>query len=182
MVFWKKVQSEMFRRNGCTKTPRQCETKWKLLNREYKNILFKKSKTGSSPVLWVFFDDMHEVMFHRAEINPPALASNIEGYRRRVLEKIQKTSEGSNDEKKKKKKEEEELEEKMEKRNEELEDEEEKIIFESKGFKKRRRNPKKSSFDLHRAEAQIRHEENLERKDRLLLLLSDLVKEKQKNN
>lgn len=40
MAFWKKVQSEMFAKSGCTKTAKQCESKWKQLTRSYKQNLF----------------------------------------------------------------------------------------------------------------------------------------------
>lgn len=119
-----------------------------------------KSQTGEKPVTWEYFDEMHDILFDKPEINPPALASNIEGYRKRLyIEKKKETCNKSNDDKKD-------------------DEEEEENSKSGRSTNKRRRISKKSSIDLFREEARLRHEENIERKNTFLSLLKKLVEKK----
>ncbi|XP_043482559.1 uncharacterized protein LOC122511418 [Leptopilina heterotoma] len=90
--FWKKV-SGLLASNGLKKTWLSCKEKWKSLNRTYKINLAKKKETGTGPITWPYFDQLHEILFKKPEINPVATASNISGYKKRIAKEVEEENE-----------------------------------------------------------------------------------------
>ncbi|XP_043470924.1 uncharacterized protein LOC122504088 [Leptopilina heterotoma] len=154
-IFWNKIAMEM-KKNGYKKSSTQCESKWKLLCRMYKEKQILKNQTGGKPVTWKYYDEMDEVMFNKPEITPLALASNLKGYRQKVQKQIKEKSTSNNDN----------------------DTEEEEDLSAHKIIKKRRTNLKKSSIDQFREEANLRHQENREDRKILFSILKELVEKK----
>ncbi|XP_051155333.1 uncharacterized protein LOC127277927 [Leptopilina boulardi] len=99
VLFWKKI-SELLKTHGYAIPHSKCKSKWDGLCRKYKNCLQKVKSTGASPPDFIFYDKMHNIMFSKPQINPPAIASNIRGYEKRIAD--QTKPENSNEEKKRK--------------------------------------------------------------------------------
>lgn len=90
--FLKKV-SGLLASNGLKKTWLSCKEKWKSLNRTYKINLAKKNQTGTGPITWPYFDQLHEILFKKTKINPVATASNISGYKKRIAKEVEEEKE-----------------------------------------------------------------------------------------
>lgn len=86
--FWMKI-SEIMHEQGYKVDGRICESKFDGLQRTYKGIIDKKKQTGTSPQKkWQFFDEMDLLLFKKPEIQPPAVASSLQGYKRKIAREI----------------------------------------------------------------------------------------------
>ncbi|XP_043464038.1 putative uncharacterized protein DDB_G0270496 isoform X2 [Leptopilina heterotoma] len=88
-----KEVAECLNTKGYKVSAEQCNSKWKLLNSLYKKNLKKKEKTGEQPITWPYFDAMHEILYQKPEIKPPAEASSLQGYKKRIMDDIQEEGE-----------------------------------------------------------------------------------------
>lgn len=137
--FWQKV-SQKLTEHGVVKTATQCNSKWTLLKEQYKNKTAKKQQTGSGRDSWEYYDEMHEIMFHKPEINPPALASSVKGYETRILENMQN--------RKRERKKEKEQKESSDEENDESDEDSRNKKKKSKEIKKKKRQTKKTTKDV----------------------------------
>ncbi|XP_051155701.1 uncharacterized protein LOC127278166 isoform X3 [Leptopilina boulardi] len=84
--FWSLLSKVMVEK-GHDVSAHLCESKWDSLCRTYKNTIDRSKQTGTSPSKEsksTSFKEMHKFMYKRPEINPPAVASSLAGYKRKV--------------------------------------------------------------------------------------------------
>lgn len=78
--------SNCLKREGYNVSHEQCNFKFQ------KNASFsvqkefeKKGKTRGRPITWRYFDLMHAILHSKPEIQPPAVASSLQGYMKPVI-------------------------------------------------------------------------------------------------
>ncbi|KAF2885760.1 hypothetical protein ILUMI_20395 [Ignelater luminosus] len=71
---------------------KNCETKWKSLKRTYKVVLEHNNSNGKNKRQWEFFTSMHDILFTKPEINPPATCSSYTGLNIRQPEPTSRSS------------------------------------------------------------------------------------------
>lgn len=77
-------------KQGFKVTEHKCETKWDALMRTYKGIVDRKKQTGTSPQKKCqYFDEMDFHLYKRPEIVPPATASSLKGYEKKIAYEIE---------------------------------------------------------------------------------------------
>lgn len=76
---WEKVATQLSVIIERPITASQCETKWKTLKRTYKSIAIFNKTSGQKRRYWEFFNDMHDVLFDKPEVNPVATCSSLTG-------------------------------------------------------------------------------------------------------
>lgn len=76
---WQKIAKEIVLKTGTHYNYTQLDTKWKGLQKTYKDILTHNSETGRSRKTWEFFETMHDLLFKRPEINAVATCSSTSG-------------------------------------------------------------------------------------------------------
>lgn len=84
--YWKRIET-LLKESGYNVTWIQCQTKWNALVRTYKKNL-KKNSTREGPIVWPYFKLMNDILHERPEILPPAIASSIKGYEKRVSKNV----------------------------------------------------------------------------------------------
>lgn len=57
----------------------QCDTKWKSLNKTYKEIKCHNNTSGRERKKWEYFEKMDSILYRKPEIIPPATCSSSEG-------------------------------------------------------------------------------------------------------
>ncbi|XP_043466613.1 uncharacterized protein PFB0145c-like [Leptopilina heterotoma] len=146
--FWLKISKLMMEKNFSV-AGHLCETKWNSLCRTYKNIIDRKKQTGTSPPKkWIYFEEMNNVMFKKPEINPPAVASSLQGYKRKIIKEI----------------------------NDPCDDKD----YQNKKKKNNAKNESSMTLRELNEDANRRFKENLARKDALLDIMKEFLKNKKK--
>ncbi|XP_017490183.1 PREDICTED: uncharacterized protein LOC108378394 isoform X2 [Rhagoletis zephyria] len=72
---WDIIAQEITGIRGKIITSDQCNGKWKGLKSMYKKVLDHNSTSGNGRKDWEHFDAMHEILWMKPEINPPATCS-----------------------------------------------------------------------------------------------------------
>ncbi|XP_051167788.1 nucleoplasmin-like protein ANO39 [Leptopilina boulardi] len=95
--FWNKVKDSL-KEKGYDKAPAEkCKSKWGGLLKGYDRNLKKLKRSGASPVRWTHFEEMHTMMFKKPTISPPAIASSIKGYEKRIREETSESASTTNE-------------------------------------------------------------------------------------
>lgn len=74
-----KVATSLSEKCGTEVKWQQCDTKWKGLNKTYREVKEHNAKTGSSKRKWEYFDVMDKILYKKPEITPVATCSSHKG-------------------------------------------------------------------------------------------------------
>ncbi|KAG9484881.1 hypothetical protein GDO78_008144 [Eleutherodactylus coqui] len=70
--------SERLQEHGYNVTGEQCNNKWKLLMKQYKNVVDNNAKSGRSRISCRYYDELEEALGRSKEINPQITLNNSE--------------------------------------------------------------------------------------------------------
>ncbi|CAG9773380.1 unnamed protein product [Ceutorhynchus assimilis] len=76
---WQKIANEISNQTKVTMSAQQCDTKWKGLKDLYKSVKQHNDKSGNEPRIWIYFDEMDELLCKKPEIIPPVTCSSSKG-------------------------------------------------------------------------------------------------------
>lgn len=72
---WDKISSDL-QKYGVEKSGKKCDEKWRNIKKTYEKVLSEKNKTGSAPVTWTFFNDLHDIYAKDPIFSPIATSSS----------------------------------------------------------------------------------------------------------
>lgn len=78
-VAWKKICEKINKRQNTHFTYQQVDIKFKGLKRTYNEVRKHNDTSGNSNKNWIFFDQMHDLLFKKPEIHPPVICSSSKG-------------------------------------------------------------------------------------------------------
>jgi hypothetical protein len=77
---WHIIVTELSNRTHKNFDSTQVDSKWKSLKQMYKKKKYDHNqRTGNSQKKWECYDAMHQILFNKPEINPPATCSSSSG-------------------------------------------------------------------------------------------------------
>ncbi|XP_043474052.1 uncharacterized protein LOC122506117 [Leptopilina heterotoma] len=81
-TMWEMVVKKLNQVGCCKYNKKDCMDKFKSLKRTYKNQKKRKETSGEGNADWEHYEQMHNLMFQKPEMNPIATSSNITGFKK----------------------------------------------------------------------------------------------------
>lgn len=85
---WQKVARKLSEKSKLQFTWSQCDTKWKGLQKYYKDVKEHNEKSGNSKKNWEFYSIMNHLLFKKPEINAVATCSSFSGLKTREGDEV----------------------------------------------------------------------------------------------